>query len=75
MKLGPTISKDRYICSETGAHFEFIDMCKRICKIDADRMKEVQNDKKSLNKKLSNPQTVEALRNKLKQETAEKQAL
>jgi len=28
--LGPTINKDRYICPETGAHFEWHDMIKRI---------------------------------------------
>ena len=27
IKLGPTINKDRYICPETGAHFEFNRMC------------------------------------------------
>ena len=30
IKLGPTINKDRYICPDTGAHFEFIDMCRRV---------------------------------------------
>jgi len=30
IKLGPTINKDRYICPNTGAHFEWRDMCKRI---------------------------------------------
>ena len=28
--LGPTINKDRYICPDTGAHFEFRDMSNRI---------------------------------------------
>ena len=28
--LGPTINKDRYICPDTGAHFEWRDMCIRI---------------------------------------------
>ena len=30
IKLGPTINKDRYICPDTGCHFEFLDMCRRI---------------------------------------------
>ena len=30
IKLGPSINKDRYICPDTGAHFEFKDMCRRI---------------------------------------------
>ena len=27
IKLGPIINKERYICPETGAHFEFNKMC------------------------------------------------
>lgn len=30
IKLGPSINKDRYICPDTGAHFEFLDMCRRM---------------------------------------------
>jgi hypothetical protein len=30
IKLGPSINKDRYICPDTGAHFEFLDMSRRI---------------------------------------------
>ena len=30
IKLGPAINKDRYICPNTGAHFEWRDMCRRI---------------------------------------------
>jgi hypothetical protein len=28
--LGPIINKDWYICPETGAHFEWQNMCKRL---------------------------------------------
>ena len=27
IKLGPVINKERYICPEAGAHFEFNKMC------------------------------------------------
>ena len=40
VKLGPTINKDRYICPDTGAHFEFNDMCKRMQIMYKDRCKE-----------------------------------
>ena len=36
--LGPTINKDRYICPDTGAHFEWRDMCIRIQKAEKQRM-------------------------------------
>jgi len=38
IKLGPTISKDRYLCPETGAHFAFPDMLRRLVKVESDRM-------------------------------------
>ena len=40
IKLGPTINKDRYICPETGAHFQFIDMCHRIKVANKERFKD-----------------------------------
>jgi len=37
IKLGPTISKDRYLCPETGAHFAFPDMCRRLVRVESER--------------------------------------
>ena len=38
IKLGPTISKDRYLCPETGAHFAFPEMCRRLAKVESERL-------------------------------------
>lgn len=69
IKLGPTINKDRYICPDTGAHFEFIDMCRRIKICEKLRLKQfpelaqmaVSNGKR-LNKDLVDPQAVQNMR-------------
>ena len=38
IKLGPTISKDRYICTKTGAHFEWMDMVRRLKILEKERI-------------------------------------
>jgi hypothetical protein len=56
--LGPTINKDRYICSVTGAHFEFRDMSRRIEVMNKQRIieygRDIASGTKQLNKELKN---------------------
>ena len=52
--LGPTINKDRYICPDTGAHFEYLDMFRRLKRISNQREKfQEQEDKIFQNSKSS----------------------
>jgi hypothetical protein len=41
----PNAPKQRYNCPDTGAHFEFYDMCTRLDKIEKLRFMEEQKDK------------------------------
>lgn len=69
IKLGPSINKDRYICPDTGAHFEFLDMCRRMKTMEKQRNIEYKDLNlsstagKQLNKELVDQKTVQAKRN------------
>jgi hypothetical protein len=82
IKLGPTINKDRYICPETGCHFEFLDMCRRIKICEKLRLKQfpelanmAPNQGKRLNKELSDQQAVQAMRKQQRDSSANPELL
>lgn len=73
IKLGPTINKDRYICPDTGAHFEFLDMCRRMKQCARNRAQQYPDlgnplmtgsNPKRLNKELTDQTAVTAMMKK-----------
>ena len=71
IKLGPTINKDRYICPETGAHFEFNKMCILLSAMSHERdfkYKMGQYSKnKVLNRELKSQNEIQKMQQKLKE--------
>ena len=71
--MGPTINQNRYICPNTGAHFEFRDMYRRLEVVRQKREFDPQNThnaSKQLNKEVLADQNAiqEAMKKKKQQE-------
>ena len=79
--MGPTINKDRYICPDTGCHFEFLDMCRRIKICEKVRLKQFPdlvasaNGGKRLNKEIVDVNAVNAIRKQQRETSMNQEVL